>query len=72
MGERMIERTTLIEDLVREVPDSVGYMMQIGIKCLACGEPVWGTIESAANDKGFTENRITEIVHELNRLASKS
>jgi iron-sulfur cluster repair protein YtfE (RIC family) len=64
----MIERTTSIEDLVRTVPKAVGYMRDKGIKCLACGEPMWGTIEEAAKEKGFSDSDIDGIINDLRAL----
>lgn len=64
----MIRRTTLIEDLVTMLPESIRYLMDKGIKCLACGEPLWGTLEEAAREKGFPDDQIDEIVDELNRM----
>jgi len=64
----MIDRDTPIEELVVRVPDSVRYLMQNGIKCLACGEPVWGTLASVAEEKGFPEEAIERFVRELNEL----
>lgn len=58
-----------IEDLVVSLPASVTYLMEKGIKCIACGEPIWGTLESAAKEKGFGEEQIGRFVDELNRLA---
>ncbi len=64
----MILRTTPIEELVTLLPDSVSYLMRAGIKCIACGEPVWGTIESAAQEKGIPSDRIEQIVADLNGM----
>ncbi len=64
----MIFRTTPIEELVTLLPDSVSYLMRAGIKCIACGEPVWGTIESAAQEKGIPSDRIEQIVADLNGM----
>ncbi|MBI3193183.1 MAG: DUF1858 domain-containing protein [Ignavibacteriae bacterium] len=64
----MIEKTILIEDLVRELPQSVTYLMERGIRCLRCGEPVWGTLESAAKEKGLSDSRIEKFVEDLNAL----
>jgi hypothetical protein len=64
----VISRDISIEDLVRSVPGSVRYLMEQGIKCLACGEPIWGTLEEAARDKGFSTDQIDRFVEELNRL----
>ncbi|HOC24610.1 MAG TPA: DUF1858 domain-containing protein [bacterium] len=63
----MINRDTLIEDLVREHPEMVRLLMDKGVRCLACGEPVWGTIAGAAAEKGFNDARIDELVQEINQ-----
>jgi iron-sulfur cluster repair protein YtfE (RIC family) len=67
----MIDKDILIEDLVREVPGAVTYLMKKNIKCLACGEPVWGTLEEAAKKKGFSGEEIDVFVKELNELAAE-
>ncbi|MCL4512183.1 MAG: DUF1858 domain-containing protein [Bacteroidetes bacterium] len=58
-----------IEKLVTELPSSVSYLMQKGIKCIACGEPIWGTLESAAKEKRFSEEDIDGFISDLNKLA---
>lgn len=68
----MIDKDILIEDLVTRLPKAVGYLMQKNIKCLACGEPVWGTLEQAAKQKGFSDADIAVFVEDLNRLAGES
>jgi methionine synthase II (cobalamin-independent) len=68
---KKITLQTTIEELVTELPESVGYLMKKGIKCIACGEPIWGTLESAAKEKGFDQKSIEEFAQELNELATK-
>ncbi|MEW5841977.1 MAG: DUF1858 domain-containing protein [Bacteroidota bacterium] len=57
-----------IEDLVKQIPESVTYLMDNGIRCLRCGEPIWGTLEAAAKEKGFDELQIEKFVVDLNKL----
>lgn len=57
-----------IEDLVRILPKSVSYLSEKGVRCLRCGEPIWGSLEEAAKEKGFDEDQINEFVKDLNRL----
>jgi methionine synthase II (cobalamin-independent) len=64
----MISKETLIDDLVNEIPESVSYLRDKGIKCLACGDPIWGTLEEAAKKKGFTGEEIEQVVYEINKL----
>jgi hypothetical protein len=37
-----------------------------GIKCLACGEPIWGTLAESAIEKGMDDSQIDAIVTEFN------
>lgn len=67
----MIDKTITIEDLVHQMPGAVSYLMRKGIKCIACGEPIWGTLESAAKEKGFSDEQIEGFVKELNELKLK-
>lgn len=70
MDMDIIRPDTTIEELVTELPASVAYLMEKGIKCIACGEPIWGTLESAAKEKGFDDEQIKTFVDELNRLSA--
>lgn len=68
MSFKMIQKETLIEDLIRAVPESVRFLMKKGIKCIACGEPFWGTLEEVARGKGFSCEQIEQFVQELQVL----
>jgi len=64
----MITKEIAIEDLVNLKVGSVRYLADRGIRCIACGEPIWGTLEEAAIDKGFSEKEIDGFVRDLNEL----
>ncbi|MGC9330364.1 MAG: hypothetical protein ACP5DZ_00630 [Bacteroidales bacterium] len=66
-----ITKDIYIEELVDNVPDSVSYLAEHGIRCLRCGEPIWGTLEEAAREKGFDEDKIQGFVDDLQALADK-
>ncbi|MCU4165547.1 hypothetical protein [Carboxylicivirga caseinilyticus] len=57
-----------IEALVEIIPLSVRYLSKKGITCIACGEPVWGTLEEVALEKGFSKQQIDQFVEELNKM----
>lgn len=61
-----INADILIEDLVAKYPASVSFLLQKGIQCIVCGEPIWGTLEHAITEKGFANEAATAIVEELN------
>lgn len=63
-----ITKNITIEELVDILPEAVQYLMKEGIKCIACGEPIWGTLEEAAVDKKFSSENIERFVRELNEL----
>lgn len=65
-----ITRDTIIEDLVSEHQKSVVFLMDKGIRCLRCGEPIWGTLGSAMDEKDFPIQRQLEIVYELREFLS--
>jgi len=64
----MTDKNITIEDLVETIPGSVRYFMEHGIKCIACGEPIWGTLEEVAKEKGFNDEDIRKFVCDLNNL----
>ena len=63
-----IDKNITIEDLVEEFPFSVNFLSKKGIKCIACGEPIWGTLDEACIEKNFSQKEIQEFVTELNDL----
>ncbi len=64
----MIDRNITIEDLVDDYPSAVGYLSEKGIRCIKCGEPIWGTLKEACIEKGFDDKQIEIFVKELNEL----
>jgi len=71
MSVTKITRDILIEDLVNNYSFSVKYMMVNGIRCIACGEPIWGTLEEAAREKDYSDTDIDKFVEEMNLLSEK-
>jgi 6-phosphogluconolactonase len=67
-----IHKEILIEELVERLPSAVGFLRTKNIRCIACGEPIWGTLEEAAREKGCSPAEIESLVAELNALASRS
>jgi len=66
----LITRKTTIEDLVKLKPEAINYLFRKGIRCIRCGEPIWGSLEQAALEKGFSDADIDLFVKELNQLTS--
>lgn len=66
----MITKDTTIDELVNDVSGAVKYLMDKGIRCIICGEPIWGTLEEAAEEKGFSQAEIENFVKDLNEIAA--
>lgn len=66
--KKKVSKNITIEDLLTQIPSSVNYLMDKGLKVFVCGEPVWGTLEEVAKDADFSEEYIQEIVDDLNAL----
>lgn len=60
-----ITKNIEIEELVRNYPASIKFLAEKGIKCVACGEPIWGTLEEEAKEKGIVDETIDKIVDDL-------
>jgi len=66
-----ISKKIEIEDLVELLPEAVSYLRIKGIRCLRCGEPIWGSLETAAKEKGFNDVDVNKFVVELNEILDK-
>ena len=66
-----ITANSVIEELVTIYPGIVGILGEKGLRCIVCGEPVWGTIGDMARDKGFTPEQIDNLIEELNSKFKK-
>jgi len=72
MAKPEITKDILIEELVDNYAFSVRYLMEKGIRCIMCGEPIWGTLEEAAEEKGFDADAIQGFVDEMKKIAEES
>ncbi len=63
-----VNKNILIEELIEQYPESVKFLSEKGIRCIICGEPIWGTLEEACLEKNFDDKKIDSIILELNEL----
>ncbi|MBU8932458.1 MAG: hypothetical protein KOO62_00480 [candidate division Zixibacteria bacterium] len=59
---------TRIEDYIQDHPDLVGFLIQHNLPCVVCGEPFWGTLAELADQKGWDENRLMDLISDFNKL----
>lgn len=68
----MANKVTLgieIEDLIAEFPEAAGFLTMQGVRCIRCGEPVWGTLRELLKEEGVKEPQ--KLVDELNDYIRK-
>jgi hypothetical protein len=53
-----------VEDLAEKYPQAVGFLTRRGVRCIRCGEPVWGTLGQLLKEDGVENPR--RLVEELN------
>lgn len=46
---------TWIEEILEKIPGAAGVLRRHGIVCLACGQPVWGSLEENARRAGIED-----------------
>ena len=64
----VITRNILIEDLINDYSFSVRFLMENGIRCIRCGEPIWGTLEEAAKEKDFSDEALDAFIEEMKQI----
>lgn len=67
----MDSRVTLeteVEDLARAFPKAVGFLTKKGVRCIRCGEPVWGTLGKLLEEEDIVNPQA--LVDELNAFLS--
>lgn len=53
-----------MEDVVELFPETIKPLQEMGIQCIVCGEPIWGTLEDSILRKEL--HNIDEIIAILN------
>ena len=66
-----VTKDTTIEDIVDDIKGGMEYLMKQGIRCVICGEAIWGSLEEAAVEKGFNAEQIQQFVDDLNGFERK-
>lgn len=64
-----ISKDIYVEELVDNYPFAVRYLMEQGIRCIMCGESIWGTLDEAAKEKGFSDADIERFIEEMKQFA---
>ncbi len=61
----MITGDMYVEDIVKDYPDAVVFLMERDIIAIRCGAPVWGTLDELLEEKGIEDKE--GLIKELNK-----
>jgi hypothetical protein len=53
-----------VEELAASFPEAVGFLTKNGVRCIRCGEPVWGTLGELLETEGIENPQL--LVDKLN------
>jgi len=62
----MIDGNIYIEDLVNTYPEVIAPLAEMGIVCIACGEPIWGTLGELIASKEIANPE--EVYKKINNI----
>lgn len=65
----MIDGSIYIEDLVNDHPELIAPLAEMGIVCVACGEPIWGTLGELISSKEIVNPE--EVYKKINKIVSE-
>ncbi|MCB2231636.1 DUF1858 domain-containing protein [bacterium] len=54
-----------VDQLVREFPELVRFLINHNLPCVVCGEPFWGTLRELAHQKGWSDQQVEQLVEEF-------
>jgi iron-sulfur cluster assembly protein len=66
MQKNIIDRSSIIGDIVRIHPFTVEIFMDYGVHCAGCHISDFETLEQGILGHGFTEEDLETIIHDLN------
>jgi hybrid cluster-associated redox disulfide protein len=59
-----IKKDMSVEDLIDAYPQTVQIFIRLGLPCLVCGEPFWGTVEELARKYNADPDQVLKSLNE--------
>tara|TARA_Y100000034_G_scaffold136851_1_gene216380 strand:+ start:4147 stop:4374 length:228 start_codon:yes stop_codon:yes gene_type:complete len=63
---KKITKDTIIGDIVKNHPEAIEVMLSYGLHCIGCSVQYWETIEGGCKGHGFEEEKIDNLIKDLN------
>ena len=62
--KQIITPDMYVEDIAEKYPSAVKILTKLGVICIQCGAPVWGTLEENIERTGLN---VKQVIAELNQ-----
>lgn len=69
---KKIEESMTISDIVKDYPATIEVLLAEGIHCVGCGVSTIETIGQGLRGHGLSEEKVSQIMEDLNQAASDS
>lgn len=64
----MITKKTTIGELVSKHPETIEYLMSLGLHCVGCHAAYFETLEQGLRMHGLSEKKINDEIKKLNKI----
>ncbi|MEM4264016.1 MAG: DUF1858 domain-containing protein [Candidatus Woesearchaeota archaeon] len=67
-----ISKETKISDVASKYPETIEIFFKYGMHCIGCPASRMETIEDGCRGHGISDDKIDELIDELNKLVGKA
>ncbi|MDP8228248.1 MAG: hypothetical protein P9M15_02205 [Candidatus Electryoneaceae bacterium] len=67
--KQIITSDMYVEDIAEKYPSAVRILTELGVICIQCGAPVWGTLEESIERTGLD---VKQVIAKLNQAMEQT
>ncbi len=67
----ILKKDTLISDILRDCPETVGYLAEYGLLCVTCVLNQFETLEAGAKTHNMNDEALRKMIKEINEELKK-
>jgi len=69
MSGPLISEEIQVEDLIGNYPDALKILLEFNLRCIICGEPVWGNLGELIRDHKLSAQDTEKLLSRLRTLS---
>jgi len=69
--KQIVTKDMTIGDIIKSYPEAVEIMLSYGLHCVGCQVQFWETLEGGCLGHGFDEEKINNLVKDINKVVQK-